>query len=69
MWEYEGSSDLTRVHPEEFDTETLEAKHMAITSAHDNPRGTRVIVPFDKDHLPIEVIPNFPDPSAFDVVI
>lgn len=29
---------------------------MAITSVRDKSRGTRVIVPFDKENLPIEVV-------------
>ena len=50
MWMYHGTSDPMRAHPEELDAKALEAKLMTITSIHDNPRGTRVIIPFDKEN-------------------
>ena len=47
MWMYSGLEDSTRIHPEDVSEDTLEKWLMGITSNKDNPRGSRMVIPFD----------------------
>ena len=55
MWRYAGANDLTRVHPEDVNEETVEQWLRGITGAHDNLWGPRRIPPFDDAHPPTKV--------------
>ncbi|KAE8797220.1 Aspartic proteinase nepenthesin-1 [Hordeum vulgare] len=74
MWMYEGSSDPSPVHSEGMAEKDMESKIMAITSARDDPRGARRMLPYKKYDPPIEIfqhiiweVPNI-DRAPRDVV-
>ena len=56
MWGYTRPDDITRMHPEELDEETVEAKIKAVTLVRDNLRGSRQVLPLSAINPPNEVI-------------
>lgn len=55
MWTYEGLSDSCRVHPQALTGTELADLVKLITSAHDNPLGSRRVAPYEQNNLPTEV--------------
>ena len=55
MWMYSGANDTARVHPEEVTDEKVALWLKGITGNKDNPRGARIVDPFDTDNQPDKV--------------